>query len=87
MPASWKIAGSYFEACNCDVACPCIFLSAPTSGDCTLLVAWHIEQGRFGQIDLDGLKAVLAVHSPGHMLDRGPRLPGGGGEIQTNEVQ
>ena len=70
MPNSWKIAGFYFESCNCDVACPCIFLSPPTSGDCTLLVAWHIEQGRFGQIDLDGLNAVLAVYSPpGRMLE------------------
>jgi hypothetical protein len=34
------------------------------------LVAWHIEQGRFGQIDLDGLNAVLAVYSPaGRMLE------------------
>jgi len=33
------------------------------------LLAWHIDQGRFGQIDLDGLNAVLAVHSPGHMLE------------------
>ena len=70
MPNSWKIVGSYFESCNCDVACPCIFLNPPTSGDCTLLVAWHIEQGRFGQIDLDGLNALLAVYSPaGHMLE------------------
>src|SRR5262245_28215259 len=70
MSTSWKIAGFYFESCNCDVACPCIFLSPPTSRDCTLLVAWHIEQGRFGQIDLDGLNSVLAVYSPdGHMLD------------------
>ena len=69
MPNSWKIAGTYFEACNCAVACPCIFLGSPTSGDCTLLVAWHIDQGRFGQIDLGGLNAVLAVHSPGHMLE------------------
>ena len=69
MPTSWKIAGTYFESCNCEVACPCIFLSPPTSGGCTLLVAWHIDQGRFGQIELDGLNTVLAVHSPGHMLE------------------
>jgi hypothetical protein len=68
MPPSWKIAGSYFEACNCDVACPCVFTSPPTSAECTLLVTWHIDQGRFGDLELDGLNAVLAVHSPGHML-------------------
>ena len=69
MPTSWKIAGSYFEACNCDIACPCVFLGPPTTGDCTLLVAWHIDQGRYGQVDLDGLNAVLAVQSPGHMME------------------
>jgi len=33
------------------------------------LLAWHIDHGRFGEIDLDGLNAVLAAHSPGHMLE------------------
>ena len=69
MPTPWKIAGSYFEACNCEVACPCIFTSPPTSGECSVLISWHIDQGRFGEVDLDGLNAVLAVHSPGHMLE------------------
>jgi hypothetical protein len=34
-----------------------------------LLVAWHIDQGRYGQVDLEGLNAVLAVQSPGHMME------------------
>jgi hypothetical protein len=68
MPESWKISGHYFEACSCEVACPCVFLSPPTNGECTVLLAWHIDQGRFGQIDLDGLNAALAAHSPGHMM-------------------
>jgi hypothetical protein len=68
MPPPWKIAGSYFEACNCEVACPCVFTSPPTSGECTLLVAWHIDEGHFGDLELDGLNAALAVHAPGHML-------------------
>jgi hypothetical protein len=69
MPTSWKIAGSYFEACNCEVTCPCVFTSPPTSGECSVLIAWHIDQGRFGEVDLKGFNAVLAVHSPGHMLE------------------
>src|SRR5580704_9606157 len=44
MTTSWKIAGSYFEACNCEVACPCVFTSPPTGGECTVLIAWHIDQ-------------------------------------------
>jgi len=69
MPTSWKVSGSYFETCNCEVACPCIFVSPPTNGDCTALLAWHIDQGSFGDVKLDGLNAVLAVNSPGHMMD------------------
>ena len=63
----WNLSGSYFEACNCQVGCPCIFLSDPTEEVCTLLAAWHIEKGQFGDLELDGLNAVLAVHSPGNM--------------------
>jgi hypothetical protein len=63
----WKIEGDYFEACNCEVACPCVFLSSPTTGDCTALVAWHIEKGQSDGVNLDGLNALLAAHSPGHM--------------------
>jgi hypothetical protein len=69
MPSSWKVSGSYFETCNCEVACPCIFLSPPTNGECTALLAWHIDQGRFDDVNLEGLNAVLAVHSPGLMIE------------------
>jgi hypothetical protein len=63
----WQLAGTYFETCNCDVACPCVFLSAPTTGECTVLVGWHIERGAFDTVTLDGLNVALAIHSPGHM--------------------
>ena len=69
MPTSWKVAGSYFEACNCNVACPCVFMSPPTSGECTALLAWHIDHGQFGEISLDGFNTVLSAYSPGHMLE------------------
>jgi hypothetical protein len=39
MAESWKVRGTYFETCNCAVACPCVFLSAPTDGECTVLIA------------------------------------------------
>ncbi len=64
---SWSIEGTYFESCNCDVACPCLFLSPPTTGECTALIGWHIENGTDETISLSGLNVALAVHSPGHM--------------------
>jgi hypothetical protein len=50
------------------MACPCVFLNAPTEGECTVLVGWHIEQGSFGNVGLDGLNVAMAAYSPGHML-------------------
>lgn len=64
---TWKIEGTYFEACNCETACPCVFLSKPSEGQCDAMVAWHIDKGAFGDVKLDGLNVAFAVHSPGHM--------------------
>ena len=64
---TWSLKGTYFESCNCNVACPCLFLSPPTEGECTALVGWHIEKGDDESVDLSGLNVALAVHSPGHM--------------------
>jgi hypothetical protein len=71
MATTWNVTGTYFEACNCDAACPCVFTNAPTEGFCTLLVAWHVDKGSYGDTVLDGLNAVLVVYSPGHMLKGG----------------
>lgn len=64
----WKLRGTYFETCNCEGICPCVVTSPPTEGECTVLIAWHIGQGNYGEVPLDGLNAALAVHSPGNMV-------------------
>ena len=68
MANPWKVNGTYFEACNCAAACPCVFLSAPTEGQCTVVVAWHIDKGSFERQSLDGFNVALLAHAPGHML-------------------
>lgn len=69
MASKWKIDGTYFEACNCETACPCIFFGAPTNGECKVLVGWHISTGHFDGLNLNDLNVVMAVHSPGHMAE------------------
>jgi hypothetical protein len=64
---TWSLKGTYFESCNCDLACPCIFLSPPNGDDCTVLIGWHIEDGTDEGVSLSGLNVALAVNSPGHM--------------------
>ncbi len=63
----WQLQGSYFETCNCEAACPCIWLQDPSEGDCKLLVAWHIEAGHFDSIVLDSLNVALACYAPSNM--------------------
>lgn len=69
MAEKWRVTGTYFEACNCDTACPCVFLSRPTEGDCRAIVAWHIDKGKLGEVALDGLNVMMFVHSPGSMVE------------------
>ncbi len=47
---SWNLDGTYMETCNCATACPCIFLSDPTEGECGALVGWHIDHGKDGDV-------------------------------------
>ncbi len=66
---NWRLEGSYFETCNCEAACPCVWFNPPTEGNCKLLVAWHIENGHLENQSLNGLNVVLACYSPGHMKE------------------
>ncbi len=69
----WEISGEYFENCSCEVVCPCEVSSQgplqakPDQGYCNVYLVFHVNQGRYGGVDLAGLNAVLAVHSPGPM--------------------
>jgi len=69
MADNWKVRGTYFEACNCSIACPCNFTNAPTEGECKVVVAWHVDEGSYGDLDLAGLNVALFAYAPGHMLE------------------
>ncbi len=68
---SWNVSGTYFESCNCEAACPCVFLSPPTYGECTALLGWQIDQGDYDGLSLSGLNASLAVYVEGNMANGG----------------
>jgi len=48
--------GVEFINCNCAWGCPCQFNSLPTHSDCRALGFGQIEQGRYGNVPLDGLR-------------------------------
>ena len=70
--SSWKLEGDYFEGCNCDVTCPCIFRGDPDEGNCNLTTAWHIQNGSYDNINVGELNVVGLFHTPGNMLT-GPK--------------
>jgi hypothetical protein len=61
----WRIKGKEFANCNCSYGCPCQFNALPTHGFCCAAVGFQIEEGRFGDVKLDGLRAVGIYRWPG----------------------
>lgn len=71
MAVEWTAEGEIFEGCNCDLLCPChlSFRQSPTNGHCDNVWAVSFDQGRYGDVDLAGLKAAIFLHCPGVMVD------------------
>jgi hypothetical protein len=62
----YSVGGSYFETCNCDAICPCRMVDGvpggrSTHGICYGALAWLVEDGHVGEVDVSGLAAVLVV--------------------------
>jgi hypothetical protein len=60
--SKWRTVGDWFDVCKCTIPCPCTFAQAPSEGDCEGVLAWHIREGNYGDVRLDGLN-VLALGS------------------------
>ena len=55
----WHVAGDWFDTCKCNIPCPCSFAQLPTYGDCDGVLAWHIREGGYGDVVLDGLNVLM----------------------------
>ena len=65
----WHVAGDWFDVCKCNVPCPCTFAQAPSYGDCDGILAYHIREGRYGDVVLDGLNLLGVAHFLGNIWD------------------
>ena len=61
----WEVKATEFANCNCSYGCPCQFNALPTHGNCQYVASFQIEQGHFGEVKLDGLRAVTMGKWPG----------------------
>lgn len=69
---TWSLRGEYMESCNCDYLCPCIYTNpqeAATHDNCIAAMVFRIDEGRFGDTRLDGLKFALVIQSGRVMAD------------------
>jgi hypothetical protein len=66
----WHIKGELALSCNCAVFCPCVLSlgqHAPTEGYCQTWAGVRIDDGRFGDLDLTGIKFGFMADIPGRL--------------------
>lgn len=64
----YSLEGSLIEACSCNVNCPCWIGEDPDYGGCLAIIAYGIEHGQIGGLDVSGLNLVLIADIPGNVL-------------------
>jgi hypothetical protein len=55
----WSLTGQWFDVCRCAIPCPCSWAQPPDDGFCEGILVWHIEEGHYGTVPLDGLNVAM----------------------------
>ena len=73
---SWKLEGSYFETCSCDVVCPCTASLAfgATYDRCKVTLVFNVKNGEVDGTDVSGLTVAAVADTPKVMTDGNWRL-------------
>jgi hypothetical protein len=74
---SWKLTGTYFENCSCDMVCPCTTsgLTMPADQDrCRVVLAFHVDSGDVDGVDVSDRTVVVVADTPPVMADGNWRL-------------
>ena len=61
----WTMKGTELANCNCVAGCPCQFSQLPTYGRCEAFGFVQVDQGKFGDVPLDGLRWGIVASWPG----------------------
>jgi hypothetical protein len=73
---SWKLEGSYFETCSCNVVCPCTASLAlgATNDYCRVVLVFNVKQGEVEGTDVSGLTVAAVAETPKVMSEGNWRL-------------
>lgn len=68
---AWKIKGSYFETCSCDLICPCnaSFDHGATYDFCRVMLIFNIKEGEIEGTDVGGVKVAVIADTPKVMTE------------------
>jgi hypothetical protein len=73
---AWRIAGTYFETCSCEVVCPCT-ASLALGADydrCKVTLVFNVHDGDVEGTDVSGLTVAAVADTPKVMSDGNWRL-------------
>src|SRR5919108_4978036 len=62
---TYRVKAQSVEACSCAHGCNCQFGGTPNEGKCEFIIGYQVQEGRFGEVDLAGLRAVIVAKYPG----------------------
>jgi hypothetical protein len=65
--SEWRVSGDWFDVCRCNIPCPCEFAQPPTDGWCQGVLAYHIREGHYGDVRLDGLSLIALGNFEGNL--------------------
>jgi len=73
---SWKLEGSYFETCSCDLMCPCNMSMdhGATYDYCRVTLVFDIADGAIEDTDVSGLAVAVVADTPKIMTEGNWRL-------------
>jgi hypothetical protein len=73
---AWKLDGTYFETCSCDVVCPCTASLAlgATHDRCRVTLVFHVVEGDVEGTDVSGLNVAAVADTPKVMSEGNWRL-------------
>ena len=73
---SWKVSGSYFETCSCDVMCPCTasFSLGATLDRCRVVLVFNVKSGEVEGVDVSGLTVAAVADTPKVMTEGNWRM-------------
>lgn len=61
---TYRVKAQSVEACSCAHGCNCQFGGTPNEGICEFVIGYEVQEGRLGDVDLRGVRAVIAAKYP-----------------------